>query len=261
MRSERVLTNFASEFSLRRFNDLASFAASIDVCLMLSANWHDHYQTAKYLIDRDIQVLIDKPIAGSGSDIRKFYQLADQAKLFGGSALPYTSEWQAFQEKVKNASIAEIEITGPGGGFFYSIHRTELLTSLVSLDGGSTISTTNDRIEISSPRTNCRLSVSDSSLDGWRINVKTEEGALHVVTVSTANVYENYLDAFVKNCLGLPATSFLGSSLRACQIELTAVRSQHTGKQLHYSDLTEQDEIDPKLFLSEYRAKFFDQPL
>lgn len=251
VRSSSWIGEFASEYSLHICNSLSDLSEEVGAALVLSVDWEKHLGSAKVLLERDIKILIDKPVCGSLLDVEAFDVLAIQhpAQLFGGSALLHLDEVKRIGEVLVQGGILQLTIYGPRDSYFMGVHSTELLTRLIQPKESTIVESKNGVVRVAESGMTADL----VHAENWSIAFQYAD-ELQEWMLPTNNIYDNYLSAFIafaseKEPLGIR------DSLNAVMIELAAKRSEQLSRPVRFSELDKSDKIDSKLFLSSYKPQ------
>jgi hypothetical protein len=259
LRSKAVIDAYAEEFSLSQYANPNELAENVEAVLILAADWSQHITIADFLVSRGIKVLIDKPIVGSFDDLVKLANLDAKypGRIFGGSALSYTSGIQQLRGLLQNRAAEEIMIYGPCDSTFLRIHSSEIGASLLTLDDASAVQADGNGLVIQDLNgTRCRILHQASP---WKVELRTE-AELQAVEIPLEGIYDNYLECFVQFLNG----SFhidMEIPMNGVRIELAAERSVLLGKPVRLGELNDGDVLDPTNFLADYKKANYDVKL
>lgn len=117
---------FAKEHNLQRFQDAEALADAVDIVIIHSCDWDQHIAKAELFIRAGKAVFIDKPMAGSLSDLHKLVEWeAKGARITGGSSMLYAREIAAYHQQTANEESLRAHTVFSGCGvddFNYGIH-------------------------------------------------------------------------------------------------------------------------------------------
>jgi hypothetical protein len=126
---------FAAERGIPRlYTSLADMAADVDCAIIHGCDWDTHIVKATPFVEVGKSVLIDKPLAGKVSDLRRLCAWAREgARISGGSSLRFcqeTSDWLAKPEAERG--VPDTVLCGCSTDEFnYGIHAYSLLCSIL----------------------------------------------------------------------------------------------------------------------------------
>lgn len=120
---------FAARYEIPRVaTDLAELPSAADAVLLLGCDWDDRYDVACRLLDLDVPVLLDKPIAGRAGALRDLAARAAAAQpVGGGSSLrtaPEAVDWHGTTPSSVLAACA-------GHPFYYGVHAVSLAQAVL----------------------------------------------------------------------------------------------------------------------------------
>jgi len=202
IRDDEYIREFCKVYGVDRVERPTELVGTVDGVLVLSVNWDEHVSLAKPHLESGLPVLIDKPLAGSMEDLDRLAALATDARLFGGSALPYHPEIDRLPKGAPERSLFCVGYDDP---FYYGAHLADLANTL-----------TDSRWLSVTPCDHSECTVSVEFEDGTHATLRLDGpeaeqsfGVLDVTTtISTARVessktvlakmYPPYLDTFLQ---------------------------------------------------------------
>lgn len=141
-RGDDEVEGFIQRFGLeKRCRSVDELADMVDIGFVQGCNWDRHLEHAMPFIERGKPVFIDKPIAGSLADCRKFEELAaNGAVILGSSSLRYADEVVDFLQKGEDEVGKVLNVYGTIGvdEFNYAVHVVETIGGLVGTGAVST---------------------------------------------------------------------------------------------------------------------------
>jgi predicted dehydrogenase len=145
-----------NDFSVQIVPSIEALCAKVDVVLLESVDGRPHLAQARPVIEAGKPLFIDKPVAGTLQDAVELYTLAKQHQvpIFSSSAYRFYDSLVA----VKKAEIGQVRAAisyGPASLephhpdlFWYGIHPTEALFTILGPDCESVVRTTTDDTDI-----------------------------------------------------------------------------------------------------------------
>ncbi|SIR74835.1 Oxidoreductase family, NAD-binding Rossmann fold [Haladaptatus litoreus] len=129
VRDRAYTETFASKYDALHFHNLDEMVPHIDAAMVLTVNWETHRPLATRFLEAGIPTFIDKPLAGQYEDITAIESAAQQAPLFGGSAVP-------FHPTIASLPHGEMGRTLFGAGyndyFYYRVHLIDTVRLFAS---------------------------------------------------------------------------------------------------------------------------------
>ena len=103
--------------------DETELSEACDVVILLGCDWDARFSQAIRLLDRNLGVVLDKPLAGRVGDLRRLERLIAQgAPIAGGSSLRFAKELVARHQGGAEPSLV---VAGCAGHpFYYGVHAT-----------------------------------------------------------------------------------------------------------------------------------------
>lgn len=261
IRNTQVLTDFSREQELNLHNEIHPFIEDVDAVLILGVDWGTHIDRALLFLSQGKRVFIDKPVAGSFTDLVRLRELQQHYphQIMGGSALTCHP---AFADLLKQMHEFDgpinIEIHGKMDSYFMASHSFELAGPLLSETHDAVVKWT-DHIEISSLTQQMRIALKQSRQNvehPWIIQARCGE---ELISCSFAldGIYDGLLEATSVHCLA-GSTWSPGVSI---ELALAAERSGHSGKAVAIMDLDLGDVIPADAFVAEYRVRYGSEAL
>lgn len=265
VRSEQVLLDFAEEAGLALHEDIATFADTIGAVLLLSVDWNTHIDRALPYLEHGKRLFIDKPVAGSFTDLVRLRELLRKypSQLFGGSALPHHPAFLGFMERLQffgTSDAAEIEIYGAMDSYFMASHSYELASAILG-DVRDAVVQWGDDIRIHSAIGPHETTISLRQLPAgsehpWSIRARIGSEFIQC-SFPLAAIYDGLLHRLSEH-LAHGSEWSPGISI---DLALAAERSGHTGQAVSIQDLDLGDMISSRAFVEEYRSRFSERPL
>lgn len=205
IRNDEYVAEFCANHDVNEVERPTEMVDQIDGVMILSVDWNRHRDLAVPFLERGVPTAIDKPVAGSLTDLEAIEDASTDVPLFGGSAVPYVSKLEAI-EVTADRTLAAVGYNDP---FYYGVHLVDTVCSLV--DGRwSSVSTTDD------PGTTVDVTFEDGSFATLRLDSPTDASTFSfltlendptVVTVESTpeemrRMYRNYVDAFHRVIVG-----------------------------------------------------------
>ncbi|HET6511114.1 MAG TPA: hypothetical protein VFH43_02900 [Candidatus Kapabacteria bacterium] len=265
IRTASIIEAFAYERALTLCDSDHPFVDTVDAVLLLSVDWNAHLDRALSYLARDKRVFIDKPVAGSFTDLIRLRELVSNYpdKIFGGSALPHHPIFHEFLERfnffAKN-DPAEVEIFGSMDSYFMASHSYELASAILG-DVKDAVVHWSDHIKIHSAIGSHETTISlrqaaAGAEHPWTIRARVGKQLL-LCSFPLQGIYDGLLHALnehlVRGSRWSPGISI--------DLALAAERSGHTGHPVSILELDLGDMIPSEAFLAEYRSRFGDKPL
>lgn len=200
VRDEEYVDDFCARYDTQRYDDLSGLVDAVDAAMVLTVNWETHRPLAVSCLDAGLPTLVDKPLAGRRADVEAIERAADDAPLFGGSALP-------FHPKVASLPRGEdgrtVFAAGYNDFFYYRVHLSDTLRSLADAhwtevrphgNTGTTLSVefadgTEATARFDGSSQNGRFSVLDVGDRTRTVEIPSDRGTL-------SEMYGPYLSAF-----------------------------------------------------------------
>jgi len=133
VRTGEQIDEFCRQFDCKRHESVESLAASVDAAMVLSADWQVHLVRATPLLEAHVPTYIDKPLAGSVSELHSFVSLAERTgtPLLAGSGWRFNSVMAAAGRKYADAAVDNVFGMVGNDYFYYGIHVVEAALALL----------------------------------------------------------------------------------------------------------------------------------
>jgi hypothetical protein len=202
---------FAAEHQIPTiFPELVSMASEVDCAIVHGCNWDSHVAKARPFVDAGKAVLLDKPLAGSLSDLRQIAAwVAAGARIGGGSSLLYCYEVQQWLARpVSERGEAHTVLCGCAvDEFNYGIHAYAMLTALL---GGGVASVRHLRHKVQrliqvnweDGRTGMLSIGATAKWMPFYATIVTERSPYHLVADGSAALYSALLEAVLPYLAG-----------------------------------------------------------
>lgn len=211
VRDESHTAAFCETHDAIRYDDPKKMIAAVDAAMVLTVNWETHCHLSVPFLEAGVPLLVDKPIAGTLSDVQAIGAVARDADtpLFGGSSLPFHPAVAALQETRANDRDLTLHAGGYGDPFYYGAHLVDAVRRVIGHDW--------TRVESADgPRQYVRVHFEDGSYATLRFDGASENAAFGFLAVGertqTAHVgstvdelermYEPYLETFLETARG-----------------------------------------------------------
>lgn len=206
VRDAKFVESFCETYDTTEHTDFDAMIPEIDAAMVLTVDWTTHRPLATAFLEQNIPTLIDKPIAGSISDIRKIEAVADGTPLFGGSAVPYHDDFDALP---RGGTERTLYAASYNDFFYYRVHLVDTVRHLVDsnwkrVDHGPEPGTTMDihfengayaTIRFDGPPEGGTFSVLDIGDTTQTVEVENSKETL-------GNMYDSFISAFVATVIG-----------------------------------------------------------
>lgn len=140
VRDSEYVDSFCEEHNAQRYEEIDAMVDAVDAAMVLTVNWDTHASLAKPFLDAGIPTCVDKPLTGSLSDLRTLAEAAENAPLFGGSAVPFHREIASLQrganqrESISEGNERTIYAAGYNDYFYYRTHLAGIVRALADAD-------------------------------------------------------------------------------------------------------------------------------
>ncbi len=265
IRTEGVIDAFAEEHALTLCDSDHPFIDTIDAVLLLGVDWNAHIDRALSYLPLDKRIFIDKPVAGSFTDLVRLRELIIKypGKIFGGSALPHHANFIDFLERFRSSTLkdsAEVEVFGSMDSYFMASHSYDLASSILG-DVKDAVVQWGDHIKIHSAvgsrETTIALRQAPAAAEHpWSIQARVGDLLLQC-SFPLEGIYDGLLHALSEHLVhGSPWSPGISIDLA-----LAAERSGQTGQPVSILELDLGDMIPSETFVAEYRSRLGDRPL
>lgn len=205
VRDAAYCEQFCAEYDATQYDQPAAMRDEVDAAVVTTVDWDTHRELAEPFLRDGTPVLIDKPIAGNVTDVEAIVDAAraDDAPLFGGSAVPFHPRLEALETGVSNRTVY---CAGYNHPFYYGTHLVDTLRRIVGADWvavdpndapGSSVDVTFADGSYAS------LQFDGSAADGTFAFLVTDEHHTHSIAIESdadelRRMYRSFLDAFVE---------------------------------------------------------------
>lgn len=205
LREEEYIKSFGKRYGAQRYEGPAELAEVVDAAMVLTVDWRKHCELAQPLLRAGIPTLIDKPIAGSLTDIEKLRSTANNTgtALFGGSAVPYHPVFQKIEKGNANRMTYVVGY-GYGHQFYYGAHVTDLAVHIIcepwdfvepSDDPGQSV-----RVGFANgSKATLRFEINDSFAV---LDISDQTNAIRLDPKHVDEIFDAYIDYFLRVCNG-----------------------------------------------------------
>lgn len=253
---------FCTKYDATQYDHPADMLNAVDGVIVSTVDWTTHCDLAEPFLRSGTPVLIDKPIAGSMTDVRSLLDAAriGDAPLFGGSAVAFHPRIHEIETRAQNRTVFCVGYDHP---FYYGPHLVDTLRSIV--DTAWTSITVNG-----APGASVDVSFDDGSFATLQFNGADADRTFgflvsddhHTNTVAIESnedelqrMYQSFLDAFLE-CIRTGEDS-RERLIDAATLLLGTQAALQTGETItpDCSTLSE-FAIDGSEFLSEYQPYY-----
>ncbi len=228
----------------------------VDAAMIHGVDWDKHIAKILPFLKAGKHVLIDKPVVGNVSDIRRMNELDSTypSLIFGGSSLRFAQEIVSLKSSIENISgRTTVIVSGPGDFFSYGIHTTEMLQGLlgtgvkyVEFKQGHASSF----VFLTYQSGFTALMQLETAFHEWSASVYTSAG-LQMTKVDATKLYGPFLAAFI-SFIKRENEFQLAGPLEAVKIHIAAKLSRRDGGRVALSELPEGEGFDGAAFAAEY---------
>lgn len=131
IRDPSYVGSFCEEYDAQRYSCTSEMVDDIDAAMVLTANWETHRPLAEQFLKAGVPTFVDKPLTGSLTDLRALERAAEDAPLFGGSAVPFHADIDALP---RGGVDRTIYAAGYNDYFYYRVHVVDVVRSLADAD-------------------------------------------------------------------------------------------------------------------------------
>jgi hypothetical protein len=131
VRDDEYIESFCAEYHARRYEDLNDLSAAVDAVMVLTVDWESHVPFATTFLDDGLPTMVDKPVTGSLAEVSALGRAATNARLFGGSAVPFHSSFSDFE---RGGTDRTLYAAGYNDFFYYRAHLTDTVRLLADAD-------------------------------------------------------------------------------------------------------------------------------
>lgn len=203
VRDDEYVDGFCEKYAATRYDEPSDLVGEVDAAMVLAVDWDRHVSLAEPFLEAGIPTLVDKPIAGTLSDLSRLSDAAGEAPLFGGSAVPYHPSFSTLPASAPNRTL---HLAGYHDYFYYRVHMVDTVRRVVDADwaevtpaAGTTTSTV-------------QVSFDDGTWATLRFDGTTDEGVFAALDVADRTrtveigsseaalreMYEPYLQTFLE---------------------------------------------------------------
>ena len=261
VRTDDDVAAFCDEFSCARCDSVEALADRVDAAMVLSADWNVHLERARPLLEAGRPLFVDKPLAGSVTELQAFVELVKRTgtPFLAGSGWRLNAPIREAHDQFKGARIGETLVMMHRGVAYYGVHAIAMLLGLLGPgvetvetiakgETGCTIRFTHVRgasghLLLGLPQ-GCFMYGLDFTVDGAWQGVRFDGDAIH------DGVCDHFA-AMVRT--GKSPLSPL-TLVEPTHILLTALQSWEEKRPLCLADLNREARIDSAEFMAEYCA-------
>lgn len=259
VRDESFVESYRKENGVIRYEHPREMVDVVDAAMVLTVNWDTHAELASTFLEAGIPTLIDKPITGNNADIEAIEAAAQNAPLFGGSAVPFHN---AFENLPKGIPDRTLYAAGYNDYFYYRVHLTDTVRLLAGADWAQ-VEPSNEpgtTIDVRFANDSHATLRFDGSADGGKFSILDVADSTESVEIQTdhdtlSQMYRPYLESFAELVRGRrdDTTRVLDSASLLLAVEAAI---KHERQITAGGDGLEDVEVDGGAFLSEYEPYF-----
>lgn len=206
-RNDTYIDEFCTEHDATRYDDARAMIDAVDAVMVLTVDWCTHRPLAVPFLEAGVPTMIDKPLAGSVSDVDAIAAAAKRgdAPLYGGSAVPFHPAVSALPE----TNPETLFCSGYGDPFYYGVHLIDAARSVLGVDWtriepiDSTGHVTAVHFEDGSTVTfDFDGSEQDATFAFLSVGDRTDAVAIESTVPELERMYDPYLDGFVAAARG-----------------------------------------------------------
>lgn len=131
IRDSEYVASFCEEHGAQRYDEIDAMVDAVDAAMVLTVNWDTHASLAEPFLNAGIATCVDKPLIGSLSDLQALERAAENAPLFGGSAVPFHREIASLP---RGGDERTIYGAGYNDYFYYRTHLVDIARALADAD-------------------------------------------------------------------------------------------------------------------------------
>ena len=206
VRPDEYVEEFCRTHDATRHEEPATMVDAVDAAMVLTVNWETHLPLARPFLEAGVPTLVDKPLGGNLAAVEGVERAAENAPLFGGSAVPFHPDLRSLPTDADDRTLFA---AGYNDYFYYHIHLADTARRIVDADW-SRVDPTDDF------GTTVRVTFADGTATVLRFDGSTDGGAFGVLDIADRTraveipgteaaldrMYEGYLDAFLDAARG-----------------------------------------------------------
>ena len=182
--------------------DLDQFGKDLDGIILARDDYQNHYKILKYLVDYNIPILIDKPIATEVTELKKILNVRKfDNQFFSCSGLYFSPEIKLFPKQIDKLKKITAYTNGPWDR--YAIHLINILECyfkelLVDFHNFKSLKKENENSLIINFQTfDTEIIVNSNKFNGVVINFEFEKNCKKIVFKKTYEAFSSLLIAFI----------------------------------------------------------------
>jgi len=257
---------FAADLGIPRvYVSLEEMAGDVDCAIIHGCDWDTHVEKARVFVEAGRSVLIDKPLAGTLSDLRQIEEWARQgARVSGGSSVRFCEEIKEWQNRpVEERGTPDTVLCGCAvDEFNYGIHAYSMLFGIM---GPGAVSVRHlgkgvqRRVQVKWPDGRMGFVVVGEA-EKWipfYASITTEKSA-HIFQADPTKLYRALLEVMLPYLAGETDKPPL-SPEALVEPELCALAARQSwlngDKEVRLEDVADDDGYDGAAFASAYRKQ------
>lgn len=133
IRDDRFVEQFCDEYDAPLYDDPDGMIDDVDAVMVLTVDWDLHRPMAVQFLEAGVPTFIDKPIAGTVTDIEAIRRVAGRegTPVFGGSAVPYHPSLSTMRT---DDGTHDLFSAGYNSPFYYGVHLTDTARRICGAD-------------------------------------------------------------------------------------------------------------------------------
>lgn len=200
---------FADEHGVKQvYDDLDEMSRTVDLGIVCTANWDLHLAQSLPFIAEGKPVLVDKPLAGSWSDLDTMRLWEEQGYVVGGgSSLRYSSEIFEVRDRLAHQGNEILSVYAGCSGFdyYYAVHLVSMLQGLLGpgITSARQLGTDPWRVElawVSGQTAIIEVAPPDHSVP-FGMSIMTDKGWEQRVITDIQRLYRDFLETVVPGLL------------------------------------------------------------
>lgn len=208
VRDEAYVSDFCETYGATRYATPDEMVHAVDAAMVLSVNWDYHRLLSVPFLGAGVPTLIDKPIAGTASDVAAIERAAREggAPLFGGSAVPFHPSLDPLRRDEASRTTWSVGYNNP---FYYGAHIVDTVRRLTGDDWAT--------VEPASAHENTfTVTFLDGSVATLKFDGRTEDPGFGFLDIATEmrtvtiestpdaldQMYRPFLEGFIETARG-----------------------------------------------------------
>jgi hypothetical protein len=129
IRTDEYIDSFCTDHGAKRYKEPHAMIDDVDAVMILTVDWCSHRSLAVPFLEVGIPTMIDKPLAGSVTDVDAIEDAAmrGDTPLYGGSAVPFHPDIS----KLTETESKTLFCSGYGNPFYYGTHLVDTVRLVI----------------------------------------------------------------------------------------------------------------------------------